>query len=367
MTAVHFSYASDGGAGRAARRASLACQAVGLNSAFVFVAGKRQHDEDICLSPARNSPDERTGMLGDVLEKQVQWGFIPHHRTSISNTLLSIAYPGVDVAQQRIFMAADIIHLHWPTWGITPRTLGRWLEAGCTIFWTLHDCWPMTGGCHYPSGCEQFKTACMKCPQLLNDHGLIANSFDDKLRAYRERGSLNIIAPSTWMADLARASVMFRERPITVVRNPVELDVFAPRTDRTELRSAFGVRPEDLVILYGSYDLAERRKGVRYLIEAVRELATSGQLIEALASGAQVHLAVVGKSSDRPQMPGILPLNVGEVDDDSILADILAIADVTCVPSIEDNYPNVIVEFACLRYALHRDTSGRHAGDGDPW
>jgi len=346
VTVAHFSYASSGGAARAARRASLACEAVGLNSVHVFVAGDSKHDGDVCLSPEAVRGDNRASTLDHALER-LQWDFIPKRRTNLSNTLLSTAYPGVDVVHHPVFAAADVIHLHWPTWGITPSALAAWLDAGRTIFWTLHDCWPLTGGCHYPAGCEQYKTSCMKCPQLQNDYSLIANGFAEKLKAYQKRGSLSVIAPSHWLANVARDSAIFRYRTINVVRNPVELDLFAPRPDRLKLRAAFGVAPDDLVILFGSHDLTERRKGVRSLFDAVRELATDG-LSAALPQGARVHLAVVGSSPELDELPGTAPLHFGQVDEDSVLADILAIADVTCVPSLEDNYPNVIVEsLAC--------------------
>jgi glycosyltransferase involved in cell wall biosynthesis len=347
VTVAHFSYASSGGAARAARRTSLACEAAGLNSVHVFVSGDSKHDGDICLSLETTQGDNRAQTLDHVLER-IQWDFIPRRRTDVSNTLLSTAYPGVDVTRHPVFAAADIIHLHWPTWGITPTTLAQWLETGRTIFWTLHDCWPLTGGCHYPAGCEQYKTRCMKCPQLQNDYGLIANGFAEKLKAYQNRGSLSVITPSNWLANVARDSAIFRHRTVNVVRNPLELDLFAPRADRMKLRSAFGVQPDDFVILFGSHDLNEQRKGVRSLFEAVRELATAGELAAALPRGARIHLAVVGGSPELDELPGATPLHFGQVDEDGVLADILAIADVTCVPSLEDNYPNVIIEsLAC--------------------
>jgi glycosyltransferase involved in cell wall biosynthesis len=188
----------------------------------------------------------------------------------------------------------------------------------------------------------------MKCPQLQHDQGLVANGFAEKLLCYQGRGALHIVTPSEWMASIAQQSAMFRDRPITVVRNPIELDVFAPLKDRQELRSAFGVKPEDLLITFGSHDLLENRKGVRFLVEAIRELTASGEISRVLASGARVHIATLGNSADLLELSGVLPLTFGRIDSDAVLADVLGIADVTCVPSLEDNYPNVIVEsLAC--------------------
>lgn len=348
MIVTHFSYASDGGAGRAGRRASLACQAVGLTSTFVCIRGESSNPMEIVLPTHKRStvtPDE---VLSTTLTDFIQWDFIADRRTTISNTLLSIPYPGADLLRHRLLTSSDIIHLHWPTWGITPNTIAAWLDEGRSVFWTLHDCWPMTGGCHYPAGCEQYRTACMKCPQLKHDHGLVANGFAEKLFSYQERGSLSILAPSEWMARVARQSAILRGRAITVVKNPVELNVFAPLSNRQELRSAFGVKPEDLLIIFCTADLVERRKGVRFLVEAMRELMATGELSSVLSSGGHVHIATLGKSADLVEFPGVVPITFGTIDSDAVMADVLGIADVTCVPSLEDNYPNVIIEsLAC--------------------
>ncbi len=41
------------------------------------------------------------------------------------------------------------------------------------IVWTLHDLWPLTGGCHIPHNCSRFKEGCGLCPLLAS------NSIDD--------------------------------------------------------------------------------------------------------------------------------------------------------------------------------------------
>ncbi len=348
MSVIHFSYDFEGGAGRAGRRASLACTQAGLSSSFISVKAGIQVTpgalKTTVLPEASATPNTQ---LGEVL-KNLQWDFIPKHRTRLSNTLLSIPYPGLDFDDNRIFRTADIIHLHWPTWGVTPRAIRGWLKAGRSVFWTLHDCWPMTGGCHYPAGCNQYETACLKCPQLQGDNGLISNCFEEKLRSYGDHERLTIVTPSQWMADVARSSRIFRNNRIHVVRNAVELDVFTPREDRQDLRAAFGVGPDDLVLFFGSFDLVETRKGVKFLFEAIRELSAEGGFDEVHAAGGQVHLITIGQSNAIGAIDGIVPLHFGTISNDEVLGDVLSIADVVCVPSLEDNYPNLIVEaMAC--------------------
>lgn len=346
MSVVHLSYAADGGASRAGRRASQACSLVGVSSQFAFIRGEKEHPSDLALSPGRPAGNTPAAYLEATLQNDIQWGFIPAHRTDVSNTLFSIPYPGVVADDHRLLGMADILHLHWPTWAITPAQLEGWLRAGRHVFWTLHDCWPMTGGCHYPAGCLQYRTMCMKCPQISNDLGLVANAFAEKQRSYGTTGSLTIVAPSDWMANLARGSAILRGRSVHTVRNPVELDIFVPPQDREGLRQAMGVMPHDLVLLFGSFDLVERRKGVGLLLKGLQDLAQSGRLAAALEPGARVHLAILGKSADIAPMPGVSLMNFGSVTDDKVVADIFGISDAVCMPSLEDNYPNIIVEAA---------------------
>ena len=300
----------------------------------------REHPTDIHLTKVPAAGSSPAGQLARELQA-IQDDWIAEHRTPLSNTLLSLPYPGLDVTAHHAFAAAEVIHLHWPTWGVTPRSIEAWLAGGRTVFWTLHDYWPMTGGCHYPAGCEQYQTVCLRCPQLQGDPSLVTNSFTEKLWAYQHRGQLHIVAPSEWMASVARGSRMFGGRPVEVVRNAIDLDVFTPRPDRAALRRAFGIGPDELVLISGSYDVVEQRKGIKYLLAAIRQLA--GQPGFPL-----VHLAVLGKSSAVEPSPGVLPLNLGTVGDDAVLADLLSVADLACVPSLEENYPNMIVEaMAC--------------------
>ena len=196
-------------------------------------------------------------------------------------------------------------------------------------------------------------------PATSDDHGLVGNIFADKMRAYGRTSRPRLIAPTFWMAERARASAMFGEATIHVVRNPVELDVFAPRRERSALRRAYGLAEHDLALVIGGFDLAETRKGARVLVEALEALTASGELAAALPKGATVNLITFGKSSDLEIGGGARLLALGEQSEDSVIADVLALADLTVVPSLEDNYPNLVVEsLACGTPALGFEIGG---------
>ena len=58
----------------------------------------------------------------------------------------------------------NIVHLHWTPGIISIGEIQSLLDAGTRVVWTLHDMWPLTGGCHHADGCNQFQTDCKSCP-----------------------------------------------------------------------------------------------------------------------------------------------------------------------------------------------------------
>ena len=342
-TVVHLSTAATGGAGRAAWRTHLASKAAGLLSSFVS-AGGNARDGGIELRRT-SPPNETDALVGRALADQAQWSVVPQHRRGGSNTLFSIAHPGLELDRHPLTAAADILHLHWTSWLTPPSLLRRWHEAGRAIVWTLHDLWPMTGGCHYPDGCEQFHTMCMSCPQLHDEWSLVLNGFEEKRRGWA--GVPLVVAPSAWMAAQARDSAMFGRSRLEIIPNPIETDIFAPRQDRAALRAARGIGPDDLLVVAGAYDNRERRKGGDILLSALERIARDGSLRAALKPGMRLVAAFIGKSVSVTGT-GFELLDLGEVADDQALADLLSAADVTCIPSREDNYPNLALEsLAC--------------------
>ncbi|MCB1342347.1 MAG: glycosyltransferase [Pseudooceanicola sp.] len=334
---VHIAHSADGGAGRAARRADAACRAAGIDSSFACVDARAETEDVVRLKVAK----ARTGDVAQVLTDKLQWSLIPAQRAPGGFSLFSVAYPGADIAAHPAVVAADIVHLHWPTWTVTPPAVRRLAEAGKTVFVTLHDMWMFTGGCHYASGCRQFETMCMKCPQMADRLGLASAGFEDKLAAYGGGlPGLHVVALCDWMKGLAQSSRILRDAPFHLIPNPLETDVFAPG-DRAALRAGLGLGPDDVALLFGNYDNTEKRKGADILVAALKRLAA----MERQGKG-RLHLISFGRNSAFDLPEGVAGLNFGEIGDDAVLAALYCAADLLCFPSVEDNYPNGIVEVA---------------------
>jgi len=259
--------------------------------------------------------------------------------------------------------AASVVSLYWINGGfIRPEGLAR---LTMPVVWRLSDTWPFSGGCHYPGGCDRFTEQCGECPQLAKRSPADRSRqlWQRKQRAWRSL-DLTIAAPSQWIAELARRSSLFGERPIVVIPTGVDIERFRP-IDRLQARARFGIPQDRFILMFGALDPeGDSRKGFRQLRAALDILGRDASCTNSLA-------VVFGKqaSSDRGEFP-VPAIFLGQLDGDDTLAAAYSAADVVIVPSLEDNLPNVAIEaIACGTPVVGFDVSGmpeivRHQWNG---
>lgn len=81
--------------------------------------------------------------------------FLCNHLNRKNLFAVSIANTGMDLSGHPSVKEADIIHLHWINQGfLSVSNLGKLINSGKPIVWTLHDLWPATAICHYPDKCK---------------------------------------------------------------------------------------------------------------------------------------------------------------------------------------------------------------------
>src|SRR5688572_25303889 len=140
---------------------------------------------------ARGTASEFLVRPGTPAAPYVEWvqeDYLNRRRTGRSPAILSFTFPGVSVVNEARVQAADVLNLHWVAGFLGTDQIGELLGLDKPVVWTLHDQWPMTGGCHYTSGCEQFTDHCRQCPQLQEDEaGLSGASFGDRLETWDSR------------------------------------------------------------------------------------------------------------------------------------------------------------------------------------
>jgi len=330
MRVVHLSYnESSGGAARAAHGLHTALVAEGVDSRML-VAHRQSDDPRVEVV---DIPCAETRAWNVVEER-----WISRERSDVSNTFFSTGGPGSALAAHPLVQSADILNLHWIPRLAAPQDIGDLLALGKPVVWTLHDEWAYTGGCHYASGCERWRTRCDACPQLRRDpYEFVKTTFEAKIAAYA-RGNLVIASPSRWLAQTASESALLRGRRIECIPYGVDLDTFHP-SRRDAGRARLGVREDEAVILFSADTAAERRKGFTEL-RAALEMARAA--LDASKISASVRLAVLGHAD-----PATLPegaVATGHLSSRTALAEVVAASDIYVLPSLEDNLPNGVLE-----------------------
>ncbi len=233
---------------------------------------------------------------------------------------------------------ADAINLHWICGGYLPiETIGKLNKP---LVWTLHDMWAFTGGCHYAGQCTKYTQSCGNCP-LLQSHqerDLSRCLWQRKAKAWHNL-PLTIVTPSKWLAECAQNSSLFAQREIVVIPNGIDIQQYKP-IDKQIAKNILGIPVAKTVILFGATTAnSYQRKGFSFLQSALQILSKSSSLTK------EIELVIFGSSEPiNPPDFGFPTRYMGRLNDSISLSLLYAAADVFVAPSIQDNFPNTIIE-----------------------
>jgi len=333
MRVIHLSHQDrDGGAAVAAWRLHQGLVASGTDSSML-VARKLGTDPAVRVVP---SP------WGARWRKRIDR--LPRRFLQTPNQgLHSPAWIGAAASRAVNRAAPDIAHLHWINDGfIRAESLP---QLTVPVVWSLHDMWAFAGAEHYVDGCRRYANGYLPHNRPSGETGFDLNrwTWERKRKAWRAWSRLTLFAVSRWMADRARESVLFRDRPIKVLYNGVDEQLFRPM-DQSAARSAVGLPPDIPLILYGALDAtSDRRKGFDLIGDALRAVQQVNP---------HVALAVFGNSPEsareHPAFAGLPTHYLGRIHDPARLAQIYAACDVMVVPSRQEAFGQTAVEaLAC--------------------
>jgi glycosyltransferase involved in cell wall biosynthesis len=232
---------------------------------------------------------------------------------------------------------ADVLNIHWIAKLLSIDDIGRLRKP---LVWTLHDMWAFCGGEHVVDDDPdaRFRVGYLPDNRPPGESGPDLNriAWEAKRRAWAEQ-TFTIVTPGHWMAKCARESVLFRNTPVHVIPNPLEMtELWRPIPQRFA-RISLGLDPEKQFVLAGSAGGMPHLKGEDLLRKCMQEVSA--------AAPGKAELLVFGQH--RPAGPADWPCPVhwlGPVRDDHMLSMLYSAADVTIVPSRQDNLPNTAIE-----------------------
>lgn len=230
----------------------------------------------------------------------------------------------------------DIVNIHW-----LPSVLDIKLihTINKPIVLTLHDVWPITGGCHCNLDCERWKIGCTSCPQTfpwtlfpLSAH----HNWNTKLASFNKIENLSIVAPSNWIAEMAESSPLFENRLISVIPNCADTRIFTP-INKIAAKRTIEVSRKKVILLYVvSGNINQYHKGIDLLKSVLRELAIERENFQLLIVG--------NHGSNNKDLEGVETKYLGEIDSQEEMSVIYNASDLMISTSRQDNLPNTLVE-----------------------
>ena len=238
---------------------------------------------------------------------------------------------GSDISKHPLIQQADIVHLHWVNFGfLSVGDIAQLTRLNKPVFWTLHDMWAFTGGCHHSGACEHFQQSCGDCKFLKNPN---PNDLSHRMWEAKKTGfaskNLHIITCSDWLGKRAKQSSILGGHSVKTIPNAIDTEFFSPNATK------LGLDPAKKYVLFVAMRVNAPAKGFHLLKEALQFLDAS--TTELLIVGGEVTEELTLKAH-----------NFGQVSDPAQMRDIYAAADVFVTPSLEENLPNTIMEaMAC--------------------
>ncbi len=303
-----------------------------------------------------------SGQVQGTLDAEPIWGTLPWRAADWlarrATDALSLQYLFLPSSWRLLghpwFLAADVVQLYNTHGGYFSHSVLGVASRRKPFVWRLSDMWPFTGHCCYSYDCDRWMAGCGSCPLLADDPALktdrTALLWRTKRRIYA-RANVTLVAPSRWIAGLAKQSPLVGHWPVTVIPNGLDLRVFRP-ISRAAARDVLGLPQDEDLVLFSSVDTQAFRKGGTFVTEAVKALKGKTRK--------PFRLLVVGNRAGEWEAAVDVPVTaIDIVKDDHLLAAVYAAADVFVHPALADNLPNGVLEsLACGTPVVAFDVGG---------
>lgn len=204
------------------------------------------------------------------------------------------------------------------------------------IVWTLHDSWALGGADHLPSDQdERFIKGFKERPT--GEVGLDLDKwvFERKLKTIKKIKDLTIVCPSSWLAQKAKKSLLFGDRRVEIIPNPINILEFFP-SEKFEARKNLSLPQDKLLIGFGALAGSNNKnKGFDLLVDALKDLVKKySDTIELVVFGDQKGV------EDLPFKTHFL----GSIKSEKKLSQVYSSLDIFVVPSRLENLPYSAME-----------------------
>jgi len=245
---------------------------------------------------------------------------------------------------------AVIVHLHWvQNEMLSIADIGR-IER--PIIWTLHDMWAFCGAEHL-SNDNRWHDGYRHDNRPPHESGFDLNRWAWNRKRKHWQQPIQIVTPSSWLADCVRESALMRDWPVTVIPNPIDTDRWCP-LPQALARTLLGLPADVPLLLFGAVGgTAAYHKGFDLLQAALKFMRDAP-----VDKG--IELVVFGQRAPKYQPDIGFPIHyTGHLHDDLSLRALYSAANVMVVPSRQEAFGQTASEaHACGTPVVAFDTCG---------
>ncbi|WP_405605396.1 glycosyltransferase [Polaribacter sp. Asnod1-A03] len=244
--------------------------------------------------------------------------------------LFSFPNSSFDITSSPLYKEADIINLHWVSDFLDFSTFFE--KNSKPVVWTLHDMNPFSGGEHYEEIYLDINENGFPKKRIISSKEVYVFRKIKKIKkeALLNVKNLHIVSPSIWLANKAKESDLFKDRPIHCIPNSIDTSIYKPK-DIREAKKHFKIPQDKKMILFVADSVTANRKGFVFLEKAIESI-----------NNKDVVLCVIGKNKLKSNFSNIIQLGV--LKDDNLMSLAYSAADVFVIPSLMDNLPNTVLE-----------------------
>lgn len=277
--------------------------------------------------------------------------FLPYEKDKKARFAFSSSKFGHSIHTHPVIKEADIIHLHWINKGfISIKSLNQLISLNKPIVWTMHDMWPITGGCHYSDECTNYKSTCGNCFMLKNPNNqdLSNRIWRSKQQLFQKKNAITFVTCSKWLQSITQSSSLAANQSVTSIPNCINTERY--KQAHRSLDSS------KIALLFQAMNIGDQRKGFEYFLQSLKTLKRlNANLCD------NIVINVIGKAnpSNYIQDLGFTVEYSGLLKNESEVIKAYQKAHLYIIPSLQDNLPNTVMEaLSCSLPVIGFNTGG---------
>lgn len=240
-----------------------------------------------------------------------------------------------DLIYNKLFLYADIIHLHLIHNYMFNLNLLPLMSKLKPIVWTLHDPWLFSGHCIYHFDCDKWKDKCGDCQYLDTPFKMekdnTAFNFEIK-RDIIERSDISFIVASKWMYNKVKESSICKNKKIYLISFGINQNIFKPR-DIVEAKKELGIDEDSFVVMFRSDK--SKFKGLDIIKKS----------LEKIKSKSKITLITLGQKSLLEQFKNKYKIiEYDWIKDDYMLVKLYQACDIFLMPSKQEAFGMMAIE-----------------------